>query len=77
MIEESDRDISSSIYIHAGDAVVLVAGDVEPGARVHEVRIPALEHVVRVGQAPAKRRQRVSLRISARFRQKWRRRHQS
>lgn len=76
-IGESDRGISSNRYIHASDVVVLVAGDVEPGAGVHKVRIPALEHVVRVGQAPAKRRQRVPLRIAAGLLQKRRRIHHS
>lgn len=47
--------------IHSGDAVVLVAGYVEPGAGVNESGIPALENVVGVGEAPAEGEQRVAL----------------
>ena len=41
--------------VHSSDPVVLVAGDVEPCAGANEGRIPALEHVIRVGQAPLQR----------------------
>lgn len=39
--------------INPGDAVVGVAGDVEPGAGVDERRVPALEHAAGVGEALA------------------------
>lgn len=48
---------------HAGNMVVLVASDVEPGARVHQIGIPALQHVIRVRQAPPQRVERVPFRI--------------
>lgn len=68
---ETDRYRYMYVYIHAGDAVFLIAGDVEPGARAYEVRIPALEHLIRIGQAPAKREERVSIGIPTR-RRHWR-----
>lgn len=37
--------------LHASDAIVLITGDMEPSARVHKRRIPALEHVAWVGEA--------------------------
>lgn len=46
----------------------MVAGDVEPGAGVDKVRIPAPEHLVWIGQAPAKRVERVALGITTRRR---------
>lgn len=45
-----------NIHIHTGDAIFCVAGNVKPGAGGHKIRIPALEHLIRVGQTPAKRR---------------------
>lgn len=50
--------------IHSSDAIVLIASDVEPSARVNESRIPALEDVIRIGEAPAKGVKSVALGVS-------------
>ena len=66
---------------HAGDAVVAVAGDVEPGAGVDEGGVPALEHAPGVLERAPQRVQRVALRVGRRRhggrRQHRRRNHQS
>jgi hypothetical protein len=53
----------------AGDAVVAVAGDVEPGAGVDERGVPALQNAAGVPEAPAQRRERVALRVGPRERE--------
>ncbi|KAG8372242.1 hypothetical protein BUALT_Bualt12G0046100 [Buddleja alternifolia] len=66
--EKPKQEVESPQELHSASSVK-GKGDVKPCTRVHKVRIPALEHVIRVGQTPAKRRQRVPLRIPTRRRQ--------
>ena len=48
-------------HLQTGDAVVAVARDIKPRARVHQARVPALEVAVGVLKALVQRRQRVAV----------------
>lgn len=53
-------------YSHAGDAPVAVAVDVEPGAGVHQLRVPARQHVVVVLQAALQGQERLAFGVRRR-----------
>lgn len=41
--------------VHSGNAIILVAGDVKPSAGINKGRIPALENIIRIREAPSQR----------------------
>lgn len=49
------RETETEMLIQSYNTVVVVAGDMKPGARVYKSRIPALQHIIWIRQLCAKR----------------------
>lgn len=58
---ERERLEKRMMILHTSDAVVLITGDMEPGARSNKILIPALEHMVGIRQALSKSVESISI----------------